>query len=173
MIFFRLLAFLAVIGVTNAARAQVLWLKVEGPQRSFIVEMPAAPEYKITQQRSGSGTAYDYHSYALNRGPIDYVVQTAIYPADVDTSKPQALLQFLLDATARNLAGAKWQQVGWMTVQGATAAEATGALPDGKSLRQILALKDHHIFILGVSGPAGTVKFPDADRFLKSLKLFS
>ena len=162
MILFRLFALLAVLVVTASVQAQVLWLTVEGPERAFTVQLPGAPEYKVTAP---------LHSYSLTRGPIDYVVQSVAYPANVDVSQPRAVLQAALDGTAPHLAGGKWDKIDWKQVQGAPAAEAVGTFKDGKAFRNLVVLKGRQLTSLGFRGPLGTTKFPDADRFFSSLRV--
>jgi len=148
---------LATTAFAAKAEAQILWLKVEGPDRAFTVEMPGTPEYKIVGQ---------LHTYSLARGPIEYVAQSV----EVYAGPPREILQAALDGAAPHLAGGKWQRVDWKDVQAAPAVEATGALKDGNALRNLLVLKGRRLVSLGVRGPTGTVRFPDAEKFFASLR---
>jgi hypothetical protein len=152
------------------ASAQVIWLKVPGPDNSFHVEMPGTPEYKIATNTVPGGTqTYQYHSFSLQRGPTQYVTQSALLPPPIDVSNPRKVLQEYLDGAARSLVASKWQQVNWTKLAGAEAGEARGAFDDRKSLRYLLVLKERRLVVMGLSGPPGTEKFPDSDRFFKSL----
>lgn len=162
MIVSRVLALLVALVVAASVQAQVLWLTVEGPERSFTVQLPGTPEYKI---------AAPLHSYSLTRGLIDYVVQSVTYPTGVDVSQPRAVLQAALDGTAPHLAGGKWEKTEWKQVQGAPAVEALGTFKDGKAFRQLVVIKGRQLVSLGFRGPVGTPKFPDADRFISSLRV--
>jgi hypothetical protein len=154
----RLLGLLPVVLlVATAAAAQLLWLKVEGPGRAFTVEMPGTPDYKIVGQ---------LHTYSLARGPIEYVMQSV----EIQAAPPREILQGALDGAIPHLAGGKWQRVEWREVQGAPAVDATGALKDGNALRNFVVLKGRRLVSLGMRGPAGTTRFPDAERFFASLR---
>ncbi len=162
MILSRVLALLAALVVAAGAQAQVLWLTVQGPERTFTVQLPGTPEYKVTAP---------LHSYSLQRGLIDYVVQSVSYPATVDVSQPRAVLQAALDGTAPYLVGGKWDKIDFKQVQGVPAVEAVGTFKDGKAFRNLVVLKGGQLVSLGFRGPTGTTKFPDADRFISSLRV--
>ena len=158
MVLRRGLLALAASAVATATAAQVLWLKVEGPDRAFTVEMPGTPEYKLVSQ---------FHSYSLVRGPIEFVMQSVEVGY---TAPPREILQTALDGAAPHLVGGKWQSVDWREVQGVPAVEATGALKDGNALRNLLVLKGRRLVSLGMRGPTGTTRFPAAERFFGSLR---
>ncbi len=162
MILSRVLALLAALVVAAGAQAQALWLTVEGPERTFTVQLPGTPEYKVTPP---------LHSYSLQRGLIDYVVQSVSYPATVDVSQPRAVLQAALDGTAPHLVGGKWDKIDFKQVQGVPAVEAVGTFKDGNAFRNLVVLKGRQLVSLGFRGPTGTTKFPDADRFISSLRV--
>src|SRR5262245_35465847 len=63
------------------------WHTVTGPDRSFTAELPAAPAYATIPMRTSAGSGYTMHQYLLEQGPVAYVIQSSIYPADVDVSK--------------------------------------------------------------------------------------
>jgi hypothetical protein len=150
-------ALLAALTLPAAAFAQVLWLKVEGPNRAFIFELPGTPEYKIQDR---------LHSYSLVRGPMEYVVQGI----EIDVPQPRAVVQAALDGAAPSLAGAKWQKIDWRESPGMLVADANGTLKDGNAFRNLVALKGKQLVSMGLRGPAGTTRFPDADRFFNSLR---
>jgi hypothetical protein len=137
--------------------AQALWLKVEGPERAFTFELPATPEYKVKD---------GLHSYSLLRGEIEYVVQSVV----VASGEPRAVLQESIDVTAGYLAGGKWTRVDWLEVQGAPAVDATGPMRTGETVRNLLAMRGCRLVSLGLRGPLGVGRFPDAQRFFASLK---
>lgn len=142
------------------------WYAVQVEDRAFTVEMPGVPDHRLLNDASARGTAFTLHSYSLDLGGYSYVVQTALYPTDVDVAQPRAILQAALDGRASNLDGRKWTTIAWKDVQGATAAESSGSVR-GLVLRQLVLLKGRRFASLAVLGPPG----PEADRFLKSLKL--
>jgi hypothetical protein len=158
MLLRRGLLTLATAAFATTAAAQILWLKVEGPDRAFTIEMPGTPEYKLVAQ---------LHTYSLVREPIEFVMQSVEVGY---AAPPREILQTALDGAAPHLAGGKWQRVDWREVQGAPAVEATGALKDGNALRNLVVLKGRRLVSLGMRGPAGTTRFPDAEKFFASLR---
>jgi hypothetical protein len=155
----------------GAVAAQSTWYAVRGPDRSFVVDMPGEPIYKVLDARSPGGTAFALHSYSLEYRRLSFVAQTALYPADVDVRQPRLNLQSVLDDRAQRLAGGKWTSVDWRDVQGAPAAESVGSVPGGKVLRQIVLLKGHRHVSLACLAPADALRTPEADRFFRSLRL--
>ena len=145
------------------------WVRVVGVDNAFTVDMPGIPDRKVLNDVSARGTPFVLNSDSLDEGGNSYVVQTALYPADVDTRQPRAVLQAALDARAQKLAGGKWSTTSWREVGGATAVESTGALANGSQLRQLSVLKGQRFISLAFLGP--TVTGPDADRFFRSLKI--
>src|SRR5437879_326577 len=79
------------LAITGDARAQVqsTWYAVRGIDHSFVVDMPGEPIYKVIDTRSSGGAAFAYHSYSLEYRRLSFVVQTALYPADVDVRQPK------------------------------------------------------------------------------------
>ncbi len=169
-----LFALLLVLAGADRVRAQTLgqgdWQAMTGPNRSFTAELPAAPKYTATQMKTGSGGSYTMHQYIAEVGDLAYVVQTAIYPADVDISKPRANLQTALDNAARNMDGGKWASVDWPAWQGLTAYDAVG-VREGFAVRSFSTMKGRQIITLTYAGPAGSARSPEADRFVASLRL--
>lgn len=167
--------FVALALVPAAAHAQnrlqipSKWYGVQVEGNAFTVEMPDVPDHRLINDVSARGTPFVLHSYSLDHGGNSYVVQTALYPADVDTRQPKAVLQAALDARAQKLAGGKWSTTSWREVDGGTAVESTGALANGSQLRQRSVLKGQRFISLAFLGP--TVTGPDADRFFRSLKI--
>jgi hypothetical protein len=147
------------------------WYIVQVEDNAFTVEMPGIPDHRIVDDKSPRGTPFALHSYSLEAGGNSYVVQTALYPDDVDTTQPRVVLQAALDARAQRLAGGKWSKVDWREMFGAGACESTGPLSAGNSLRQLVLLKQHRFVSLAIMGAAGTVKSVEAERFFKSLNL--
>jgi len=147
------------------------WYAVQVEGSVFQVEMPGIPDYRPISDRSARGTPFVLHSYSLETGGNAYVAQTALYPADVDGSRPRVLLQAAIDARAQSLAGRKWKSVNWREVQGSTAAETVGALPNGSGLRQLVLLQGQRFVSLAFLGPSAALAGPDADRFFGSLRL--
>ena len=145
------------------------WVRVVGVDNAFTVDMPGIPDRKVLNDVSARGTPFVLNSDSLDEGGNSYVVQTALYPADVDTRQPRAVLQAALDARAKKLAGGKWSTATWREVGGATAVESTGALANGSQLRQLSVLKGQRFISLAFLGPTATG--PDADRFFHSLKI--
>ncbi|HLG45294.1 MAG TPA: hypothetical protein VKY24_03550 [Reyranella sp.] len=167
---------LPMLAVAGRARAQLkrpeiapAWYRVQLEGDAFTVEMPDVPDHRLINDRSARGTPFVLHSYSLDHGGHSFVAQTALYPPDVDTRQPRAVLQAALDARAQKLAGGKWSTASWRGVDGATAVESTGTLANGSQLRQLSALKGPRFISLAVLGP--DVTGPDADRFFRSLKI--
>ena len=172
----RLLIALPVLAVMGPARAQLkrpeiapTWYRVQVEGDAFTVDMPDVPDHRLINDVTARGTPFVLHSYSLDQGGNSYVAQTAIYPADVDTRQPKAVLQAALDARAQKLAGGKWSSTNWREIDGATAVDSTGALANGGQLRQLSALKGQRFTSLAFLGP--NVTGPDADRFFRSLKI--
>lgn len=145
------------------------WVRVVGVDNAFTVDMPGIPDRKVLNDVSARGTPFVLNSDSLDEGGNSYVVQTALYPADVDTRQPKTVLQAALDARAQKLAGGKWSTTTWREVDGAAAVESTGALANGSQLRQLSVLKGQRFVSLAFLGPS--VTGPDANRFFRSLKI--
>jgi hypothetical protein len=173
-----LLALLLVLASAGRAPAQVqaptasqsAWQAMTGPNRSFTAELPAAPKYTATQMKTGSGASYTMHQYIAEVGDLAYVVQTAIYPSDIDISKPRANLQTALDNAARNMEGGKWESVDWPAWHGLTAYDAVG-VREGLAVRSFSTMKGRQIITLTYAGPPGSARAGDADRFVASLRI--
>jgi hypothetical protein len=147
------------------------WYGVQIDGNAFTVELPGVPDYRLLNDVSARGTAFVLHSYSLEAGGYSYVVQTALYPADVDVSDPRRLIQTALDDRAKVLETGKWSKVDWRTVAGATAADSTGPLKGGAALRQLVLLKGRRLVSLAFMGPAASTTGAEAERFFKSLKM--
>jgi hypothetical protein len=145
------------------------WYAVQADDNVFSVEMPDVPDHRLINDVSARGTPFVLHSYSLDHGGNSYVAQTALYPLDVDTRQPKAVLQAALDGRAQRLSGRKWSTTRWREINGAAAVESTGALGNGGQLRQLSLLKGQRFVSLAFLGPSVTV--PDADRFFRSLKV--
>jgi hypothetical protein len=152
------------------AQGQTDWHTMTGPSRSFTADIPAAPKYTATQMKTGTGAAYTMHQYITEVGEIAYVVQTVIYPADVDVTKPQTYLQRALDSAAKNLDGGKWASVDWTKWQGLSAADAIG-VREGYAVRSFSTMKSRQIVTLTYAGPANSARSPDVERFVGSLRM--
>ncbi len=168
-----LLALPVVLLAADAAAQSASWFPLEGADKSFFVEMPGAPVYKVLDTVSAGGTPFVYHSYSLEYRRLSFVAQSALYPADVDVRQPKTNLQTALDDRAQRLAGAKWTSVDWKTVQGAPAVESIGPLAGGNALRQLVLLKGRRYVSLGYLAPADAMRAPEAERFFRSLRLLS
>jgi len=168
----RGLVVLAVAALPATARAQAsTWYAVRGPDRVFIVDMPGEPTYKVLDDRSPAGTAFTVHSYSLDHGGLAFVAQTAQLPADVDVRQPRAWLQAALDDRAQRLAGRRWTRIDWLDLQGVPVADATGAVADGRVLRQMVLLRGSRTVSLACLGPAAQMRSQTVDRFFSSLRL--
>lgn len=146
------------------------WYAVQVEDGAFQIEMPGIPDNRRIDDRSARGTPFVLFSYSLEVGGNAYVVQTALYPADVDARQPRPLLQAALDARAQPLAGRKWKSVNWRDVQGALTAETLGTLPNGSGLRQQVMLRGNRFVALAFLGPEAGLTGPEAQRFFNSLK---
>jgi hypothetical protein len=145
------------------------WYVVQIEDGAFSVEMPGIPDHRVINDASARGSAFALHSYSLDAGGNSYVVQTAVYPRDVDVADPRRLLQAALDDRAGALDGGKWSKVDWRSVGGGAAAESTGQLKNGNVLRQLVLLKGPRLVTLAFMGPV--VTGADAERFFRSLKM--
>jgi hypothetical protein len=156
-------------GGTLSTATGARWVRVVGVDNAFTVDMPGIPDRKVLNDVSARGTPFTLTSDSLDEGGNSYLVQTALYPADVDTRQPKAVLQAALNARAQRLAGGKWSTVTWREIDGAAAVESVGALGNGAQLRQLSVLRQRRFVSLAFLGPRVTV--PDADRFFASLKI--
>ena len=68
------------------------WYRVQVEDNAFTVEMPGIPDHRIVNDRSPRGTVFTLHSYSLETGGYSYVVQTALYPEDVDVTQPRRII---------------------------------------------------------------------------------
>ncbi|MBP6767485.1 MAG: hypothetical protein KA171_06855 [Reyranella sp.] len=167
------LALPVVLLAADAAAQSASWFPVEGADKSFFVEMPGAPVYKVLDTVSAGGTPFVYHSYSLEYRRLSFVAQSALDPADVDVRQPKLNLQSAIDDRAQRLAGGKWTSVDWKTLQGAPAVESVGPLAGGNALRQLVVLKGRQYVSLGYLAPADAMRAPEAERFFRSLRLLS
>jgi hypothetical protein len=158
-------------GAATAQAQQTIWFAVRGADRSFIVDMPGEPVYKLIDTVSPGGTPFVYHSYSLDYRRLAFVAQTALYPADVDVRQPRLNLQSVLDDRAQRLAGGKWTKIDWREVQGAPAADSVGPVLGGSVLRQLVLLKGRRTVSLAYLAPADALRTPEAERFFQSLRL--
>ena len=146
------------------------WHTMTGPDRSFTADLPAEPKYTTTPMKTSAGSGYSMHQYLLEQGPVAYVVQTATYPTDSNVPNPRASLQVGLDNAAKNMEGGKWASVDWVTHQGLTAVDATGARGD-HAIRSYSAMKGRQILTLTFVGPSGSARSADANRLVASLRI--
>jgi len=146
------------------------WHTVTGPDNSFTAELPAAPTYTSSRVATGTGSLYTLHQYLLEQGDVAYVVQTAVYPEDINVANPRVNLQGGLDNLAKSMEGAKWGSVDWVTHQGMTSADAVG-LKSGHAIRSFSAMKGRQVFTLIYAGTPGTARSADVNRFVASLRV--
>lgn len=146
------------------------WESVIGPDRSFTGEMPAVPRYSEEKLKSGAGTAYTMHVYVVDQGDAAYVIQTAVYPTDVDVSSPKTNLQAGLDNAAKNMKDGEWTSVRWLEHQGLVAVDVLGTRAE-LELRNYSVMKGSQIFSLTYAGPPGSARTPNVDRFVNSLQI--
>ena len=154
----------------SGLRAEDAWQTVTGSQKSFTVELPAAPDHTTSELQTGAGAAYTMHQYVVNRGDLAYVVWSATYPAEVNVATPRANLQGGLDNAAKGMEGGRWASIDWLTHQGHVAVDAVG-VRSGRAIRSFLVLKGRQIVSLTYAGPIGSAQSADAVRFIGSLKL--
>jgi len=147
-----------------------VWYAVRGPDHSFVVDMPGEPVYKVIDTTAPGGGRFAYHSYSLEYRRLSFVVQTVVYPADVDVRQPRMILQAVLDERAQRLAGGKWTKIDWRDVQGASAAESLGPVSGGNVLRQLVVLRGRRLVSLACLGPAEALRSPEVERFFLSLR---
>jgi hypothetical protein len=147
------------------------WYVVQVVDDAFTVEMPGIPDHRIMNDVSARGTAFSLHSYSLEVGGYSYVVQTALYPGDVDVAQPRRLIQAALDDRAKVLETRKWSKVEWRDTAGGAAADSSGPLKGGNALRQLALLKGRRFVSLAFMGAAASMTGFEAERFFKSLKM--
>ncbi len=145
------------------------WYRVQVEDNAFTVEMPGIPDHRALADKSARGTPFTLHSYSLETGGYSYVVQTALYPEDVDVTQPRRILQAALEARATGIQGRKWAKVDWRDIQGAAAVESIGVLAGGNSLRQLMLLKERRFVSLAFLG--AIVSSVEAGRFFNSLRM--
>ncbi len=148
----------------------VQWHTVTGTDGSFSAELPSAPKYSTQRVATGTGSLYVVHQYLLEHGNAAYIVQTAVYPDDINVSNPRVNLQGGLDNLAKSMEGAKWASVDWVSHQGLTAADAVGAR-NGHAVRSYSVMKGRQVFTLIYAGTPGTARSPDVNRFIASLRV--
>src|SRR5262245_10510711 len=91
---------LSIVGGPRAHAQGATWYAVRGVDRSFVVDMPGEPAYKVIDTASPGGVRYAIHSYSLDTGRLSFVAQTALYPSGIDLSDSRRALQALLDDRA-------------------------------------------------------------------------
>jgi hypothetical protein len=163
-------ATLIVLGLVcrTDATAQDAWHKMTGPEKTFTVEMPVSPNYTPVRMKTSSGSTYTMHQYIAEQDKVVYVVQTSIYPPDIDVSKQKVNLQAGLEKAARKMEGGKWATVDWPEHEGLTAVDAVGSR-NGNEVRSFTVMKGRQIITLTYAGPPGTGKSPEAEHFVTSL----
>jgi hypothetical protein len=161
---------LAVAALGRGVRAEDAWRTMISTEKSFTVELPAAPDYTTAELRTGAGVPYTMHQYIVNRGDLAYLVWSATYPTEVNVAVPRDNLQGGLDNAAKGMEGGRWASIDWVTHQGRIAVDAAG-VRSGKAIRSFLVLKGRQIVSLTYAGPIGSAQSPDAARFISSLKL--
>jgi hypothetical protein len=154
----------------DGAGAQGEWHTLTGSETSFTVELPAAPEHTASELRTGAGAPYIMHQYVLAEGDLAYLVETAIYPEEVNLASPRANLQGGLDSAAKGMEGGRWASVDWLTHQGYPAVNALG-VRNGSAVRSFGVLAGRRMIMLTYAGPLGSAHAPDVDRFMASLRL--
>jgi hypothetical protein len=143
---------------------------VTGPDNSFTAELPAAPKYTSSRVATGTGSLYTVHQYLLEQGDVAYIVQTAVYPEDINVANPRLNLQGGLDNLAKGMEGSKWVSVDWVVHQGLTASDAIGA-KNGHAIRSFAVMKGRQVFTLIYAGSPGTARSDDVNRFVASLRV--
>lgn len=146
------------------------WHTVTGPDNSFTAELPAAPKYTSSRVATGTGSLYTVHQYLLEQGDVAYIVQTAVYPEDINVANPRLNLQGGLDNLAKGMEGSKWVSVDWVVHQGLTASDAIGA-KNGHAIRSFAVMKGRQVFTLIYAGSPGTARSDDVNRFVASLRV--
>jgi len=146
------------------------WHTVTGPDRSFTAELPAEPTYSTARMTTGTGSLYTLHQYVLEQGDAAYIVQTAVYPDDINVANPRFNLQGGLDTLAKGMEGAKWASIDWLSHQGLTASDAVGAR-NGHAIRSFSVMKGRQVFTLIYAGTPGTARSDDVNRFVGSLRV--
>lgn len=166
---FVLMLLLAGPGLAASAAA---WKVVEGPEDAFTVKMPGAAKHTRETMKSAKGTAYAMDQYLLEKGPAAYIVQTAVYPEEVDVSDPKVTLNNGLKNAAKNMRDGKWDEERELKHLGLDAAHAIG-VRKGNAIASYSVLVGRRIITLTYAGPPGSAKGPDAERFIGSLALAS
>lgn len=170
----RLAAFVAsmaaAVAISAGALAQAGWHTMTGPDKSLTAELPVAPRYTPTQLKSPAGAAYTMHQYIAEHGKALYVVQTMVYPPDINLADAKASLQVGLDKAAATLDGGRWANVMWLQAQGATAVDAIGR-QGGSDLRNFSLIKGRQFVALTYAGPPGSARSADVGRFVASLRV--
>jgi hypothetical protein len=143
---------------------------VTGADGTFSAELPSVPKYSTQRVATGTGSLYVVHQYLLEQGDTAFIVQTAVYPDDINVSNPRVNLQGGLDNLAKGMEGAKWASIDWVTHQGLTASDAVGAR-NGHAVRSFSVMKGLHVFTLLYAGTPGSARSADVNRFIASLRL--
>lgn len=164
------LASLAAFLLAGASVAQAQWQTVSNAERSFFADMPGVPKHSAQKAKTGSGDDYTRDTYLVEAGEEAFVVQTAVFPASVDTSNPRGNLQAGLDNAVKNMDGKAWKSVNWTTVQGLLAADVVGAR-NGHAIRSFSLMDGRRIVALTYAGPPGSANSSNATRFVKSLRI--
>lgn len=154
----------------DASAQAAEWFTVTGPEGAFTAELPAAPKYTSSRVTTASGSIYTVHQYLVERGEMAFIVQTAVYPDDINVANPRVNLQGGLDSLAKSMEGEKWASIDWVKHQGLTASDAVG-LRNGHAIRSFSVMKGRQVFTLIYAGSPGTAKSGDVNRFVGSLRV--
>lgn len=164
------LAGLVGFGLAVPSVAQAQWQTMSNAGRNFFADMPGVPKHSARQAKTGSGDNYTTDTYLVEAGEEAFVVQTAVFPASVDTSNPRGNLQAGLDNAMKGMDGKAWSSVQWTTVQGMVAVDVVGAR-NGHAIRTLSLMDGPRIVALTYAGPPGSATSSNATRFVKSLRL--
>ena len=146
------------------------WHIITGPAGTFTAALPAEPKYTTAEMKTATGSSYTLHQYLLEHGADAYIVQSAVYPDDINVANPRANLQGGLENLAKGMEGARWASVDWITLQGLTAVDAIGTR-SGHAIRSFSAMKGSQVFTLIYAGNPGTARSDDVNRFVASLQI--
>lgn len=164
------LASLVGLCLAEPSVAQAQWQTVSNAGRNFFADMPGVPKHSAHKAKTASGDDYTLDQYLVEADEQAFVVQTAVFPASVDTSNSRGNLQGGLDNAMRNMDGKAWTSVSWTTVQGILAVEAVG-VRGGHAIRMLSLMDGPRIVALTYAGPPGTANSSNATRFVKSLRI--
>jgi hypothetical protein len=153
--------------VSGPALSQETWQRLRLADGRFSIEMPDNAEH-IAEQKPVANTTYISHRHVAKSGDLTFIVFSGVYPDSIDFSNTRKNLEYAIAAVAKK---SKIQSRFWRKIQGFDALEFTSIRDQKIESRSIALFAGHARISATVAGPVGSTSFPEAERFLNSIRV--